>query len=100
MEMDLQGYLDAEQKDGQRDVLELLLLMDLMGTLVLCESNWKCLCIWRHLRNSGGSQLWLRGAQGAPEHAGGHSRTPRGGGSGIHLCSLILQEQFLKLGGT
>lgn len=66
MEMDLQGYLDAEQKDRQRDVLELLLLMDLMGTLVLCESNWKCLCIWRHLRNSGGSQLWLRGAQGDP----------------------------------
>lgn len=59
METDLQGYLDAEQKDRQRDVLELLLLMDLMGTLVLCESNWKRLCIWRHLRNSGGSQLWL-----------------------------------------
>lgn len=59
MEMDLQGYLDAEQKDRQRDVLELLLLMDLMGTLVLCESNWKRLCIWRHLRNSGGIQLWL-----------------------------------------
>ncbi|KAJ7412216.1 chromosome 28 C19orf24 [Willisornis vidua] len=35
MEMDLQGYLDAEQKDGQRDVLELLLPMDLMGTLEL-----------------------------------------------------------------
>lgn len=78
MEMDLQGYLDAEQKDGQRDVLELLLLMDLMGTLVLCESNWKCLCIWRHLRNSAGSQLWLRGAQGGLIHLGGHSRTPRG----------------------
>lgn len=105
-EMDLQGYLDAEQKNGQRDVLELLLLMDLMGTLVLCESNWKCLCIWRHLRNSGASQLWLRGAQGGPKHLRGHSRTPGGifqdwgGGSGIHLCPLILLKQFLKPGGT
>lgn len=106
MEMDLQGYLDAEQKDGQRDVLELLLLMDLMGTLVLCESNWKCLCIWQHLRNSGASQLWLRGAQGGPKHLRGHSRTPRGtfqdwgGGSRIHLCPLIILKQFLKPGGT